>query len=79
MKFETFVAFLDLDNVCQAVGDLERLSRSAKDIIECRVESVLETMGSLQLCVLPDEPVSVSQFLQMNEAHCSQVANQLSR
>jgi len=71
--------FVDLDKVCRAVSDLERLSNIAKDILECRVESVLEAIGSTQMCILPDDPVGVDEFLRMTENYCVEATQQLSK
>ena len=46
------------------MNELEKLSKTAKDILDCRIEAVLDDMSVTALCDLPDEePVSAEKFL----------------
>lgn len=46
--------------------DLEKLSKTVKDMLECRIEAVLDDMSATALCDLPeDEAVTAEKFLQL--------------
>ena len=48
------------------MNDLEKLSKTLKDILDCRIEAVLNEMSVTALCDLPeDEAVKADKFLQM--------------
>ena len=49
-------------------GDLELLLDRVNDLIEFRVDAILEEMSGTPLCQLPsEEPVSCEEFLQMTK------------
>lgn len=55
--------------------ELERLSKQVKDILDCRIEAVLNEMSITALCDLPeDEPVTMEKFLSMTTDVVNQAA-----
>lgn len=51
-----------------------------KDILDCRIEAVLEDIELTRLCDLPeDEAVSVEEFVNVTERTCQEAAESLSR
>ena len=51
-----------------------------KDILECRIEAVLEDIELTRLCDLPeDEAVFVDEFVNVTERTCQAAAESLSR
>ena len=70
----------DLQNTYRVMGHLERLCKDAKDILDCRIETVLEDMSLTPLCDLPeDEPVTVEQFLALTETTCNDASQTLTK
>lgn len=60
--------------------DLEKLSKTVKDILDCRIEAVLEDMSITALCDLPEEePVTADKFLQMTTDIVQSAAESLAR
>ena len=46
--------------------ELGKLAKTVTDILECRIEAVLEDMSTTALCELPEEePVTMEQFLEI--------------
>lgn len=61
-----FFFILDIDNVYKQMTDLEKLSKTVKDILDCRVEAVLHDMSVTALCDLPeDEAITADAFLEL--------------
>ncbi|CAL8402248.1 dynein heavy chain 5, axonemal [Gadus morhua] len=57
-----------IENVYTALRELDQVSRVATDTLECRIERLLQDMGSCGLLELPvDVPVSPNDFLQQSE------------
>ncbi|KAI8792083.1 dynein heavy chain 5, axonemal [Biomphalaria glabrata] len=55
-----------IKEIYETMRDLEKLSKTVKDILDCRIEAVLEDMSITALCDLPEEePVTADKFLQM--------------
>lgn len=55
-------------NVYDALAELELLMDRANDLVEFRIDSVLQEMASTVLCELPgDEPWTVEQFLESTQ------------
>ena len=62
------------------MGHLEMISKQAIDILDCRIEAVLEDMSTTALCDLPeDEPVTVQEFLVLTQETCKEASKQLSK
>ncbi|XP_013370435.1 PREDICTED: dynein heavy chain 5, axonemal isoform X2 [Chinchilla lanigera] len=60
-----------LENTFAKIKDLELLLHRARDLIEFRIDAVLEDMGSIPLCQLPQvEPLACEEFLQMTKDLC---------
>ncbi|KAK3724620.1 hypothetical protein RRG08_041104 [Elysia crispata] len=58
-----------IHNIYRSMNDLEKLSKTLKDILDCRIEAVLNEMSVTALCDLPeDEAVKADKFLQMTTA-----------
>jgi dynein heavy chain len=48
------------------MGELDKLAKTVNDILECRIEAVLEDMSATALCELPeDEAVTMEKFLEI--------------
>ena len=61
-----------MENVYNILGELDILNKHCKDILESRIEDVLNSMSSTTLCTLPeDEAVSVDEFLKLTEDTCN--------
>ena len=67
---------LSIIHVCKNISDIEKnykvmkelgkLAKTVTDILECRIEAVLEDMSTTALCELPEEePVTMEQFLEI--------------
>ena len=51
-----------------------------KDILDCRIEAVLQDIELTRLCHLPeDEAVSVEEFVSVTERTCHEAAESLSK
>jgi len=64
------------------LNELQHLSRDACDTLECRIETVLEKIASVELCdcvLTTDEPLTVDEFLAAAEAGCTQAAATLTK
>jgi dynein heavy chain len=68
-----------LSSIEEAVQHLARLSKNARDVLECRVENILDDIASTQLCVLLDEPVPVLQFVKLTETQCLEATNKIAK
>ncbi|XP_051538163.1 dynein axonemal heavy chain 5 [Myxocyprinus asiaticus] len=61
-----------IDGVYKALKELEQVAKIAIDILECRIESVLESMSSTPLLTLPvEEPIPPQNFLTNTETTIS--------
>jgi len=48
------------------MGEVETLSKIVTDILDCRIEAVLQDMSFTALCDLPeDEAITMEKFLQI--------------
>ena len=71
---------IDIDSIHEALRKLDLLNKQAKDILDCRIEEVLEDMSLTPLCELPeDEPIKVEKFLHLTETVCKEAALSLSK
>ncbi|XP_041488031.1 dynein heavy chain 5, axonemal [Microtus oregoni] len=60
-----------LENAFAKIKDLELLLDRVNDLIEFRINAILEEMSSLPLCQLPQEdPLTCEEFLQMTKDLC---------
>lgn len=59
--------FKDLKNVQAELDSLEYLTNQVKDILECRVESALQSISVTSLCDLPNEPCTIDEFTKLAE------------
>lgn len=65
----------DMKKCYDRMEELERLSKQVKDILDCRIEAVLNEMSITALCDLPeDEPVTMEKFLSMTTDVVNQAA-----
>ena len=70
----------DVKEVYTALVKFEKLSKEVQDILECRIEAVLDEIGSTLLCWLPeDEPAFPDEFNTATEKICQQEAQHLSK
>ena len=59
----------------EKMRELELLNKRACDILDCRIEAVLEEMSLTPLCDIPeDSAVNVEEFLRITEETCSEAA-----
>ena len=69
---------VDIDNVYKQLNDLEKLSKTVQDILDCRVEAVLQDMSITALCDLPeDEAITADKFLELTSNIVDQASQQL--
>merc|ERR1712049_8355 len=67
-----------IENVYKQMNDLEKLSKTVQDILDCRVEAVLHDMSTTALCDLPeDEAVTADKFLELTSGIVEQASQQL--
>ncbi|CAM4590230.1 unnamed protein product [Lepidochelys kempii] len=67
-----------INNIFDKLADLELLLDRVNDLIEFRIDAVLQEMSSVPLCELPeDEPLTCEEFLQMTKEFCVQGAQTL--
>ncbi|XP_046703899.1 dynein axonemal heavy chain 5-like [Silurus meridionalis] len=60
-----------LDRITAALEELELLLDRANDLVQFRIEDVLQEMSEAMLCALPeDEPVTCEEFLQTTRELC---------
>ena len=61
----------DIESIYAEIRALELLNKQAKDILDCRIEAVLEDMSLTPLCDLPeDEPITVARFIDLTTTTC---------
>lgn len=74
------LAFADIENTYKVMGELEKLSKTVKDILDCRIEAVLQDMSVTALCDLPeDEPVTMDKFLELTATAVDSASKQLAK
>ncbi len=62
------------------MDELDQLSRQARDMLECRVEAVLDAISTTPLVDLAEEePVTVEEFIRRTQLVCSEAAVSISR
>ncbi|KAK2844297.1 hypothetical protein Q5P01_010956 [Channa striata] len=67
-----------LSRIDKALVDLELLIDRVNDLVEFRIDAVLQEMSASTLCVLPeDEPVTCEQFVQTTRDLCLKQATKL--
>ena len=72
--------FLDVKEVFSALVRFEKLSKEVQDILECRIEAILDDIGHTLLCWLPeDEAATPDEFNIATEKVCQQEALHLSK
>ncbi len=80
-KFDKRIILLtDVTEVYDALLKFQQLNREVKDILECRIEAVLEEIGSSLLCWLPeDDAATPEEFQEETEKVCAQASQKLSK
>ncbi|XP_026149068.1 dynein heavy chain 5, axonemal isoform X2 [Mastacembelus armatus] len=67
-----------LSHIEKALGELELLMDRVNDLVEFRIDAVLQEMSTSTLCVLPeDEPVTCEEFVQTTRDLCIRQAQNL--
>ncbi|XP_034335195.2 dynein axonemal heavy chain 5 isoform X1 [Magallana gigas] len=67
-----------IENTYKVMGELDKLSKTVKDILDCRIEAVLQDMSVTALCDLPeDEPVTMDKFLELTASAVDSASKQL--
>ena len=57
----------------------EILNNQVKDILECRVESVLQEMSVTLLCETPHEPCSIEEFAKLADETAQKASHLLAK
>lgn len=74
------LAFADIEDTYKVMGELDKLSKTVKDILDCRIEAVLQDMSVTALCDLPeDEPVTMDKFLELTASAVDSASKQLAK
>ncbi|EDV25010.1 uncharacterized protein TRIADDRAFT_56504 [Trichoplax adhaerens] len=68
-----------IDNIYLALNFLRKLVKQISDILEVRIEKVLESMSLTPLCDLSDEPATVTDFIEHTEKSCEEACEYLTR
>ncbi|KAI4787750.1 hypothetical protein KUCAC02_036273 [Chaenocephalus aceratus] len=68
-----------IESVYVALKDLDQVSKAASDLLECRVEQLLQDMSSCPLLLLPVSPVSPQDLLLQTDSSAQAAAATLSR
>ncbi|XP_039290802.1 dynein heavy chain 8, axonemal [Nilaparvata lugens] len=68
-----------LESIEKTLAEVELFMKEANDLIEARIEEVLNGMASLLMVVLPNEPVMSSQLLAKNLEYHTSVAEDMHR
>ena len=64
IRFVIFISVIEKN--LKVMKELGKLAKTVGDILECRIEAVLEDMSSTALCELPEEePVTMEKFLEI--------------
>ncbi|XP_076826555.1 dynein axonemal heavy chain 5 isoform X2 [Brachyhypopomus gauderio] len=67
-----------LSHLSAALGELELLLDRANDLVEFRIEAVLQEMSAIALCSLPeDDPITCEEFVQTTKELCVKGAQSL--
>ena len=56
-----------MENVHKKLDNFENLTMKVQDILECRVENVLQSISTTSLCDAPNEPITIEEFLKITE------------
>ncbi|XP_010767024.1 dynein heavy chain 5, axonemal-like, partial [Notothenia coriiceps] len=67
-----------IESVYVALKDLDQFSKAASDLLECRVERLLQDMSSCPLLLLPVSPVSPQDLLLQTDSSAQAAAATLS-
>ena len=66
---------LDINQVYGKMSDVKVLLEKATNILECRIEEVLDSMSYTPLCDLPDdEPITLEEFIALTDSNCKAAA-----
>ncbi|XP_066028864.1 dynein axonemal heavy chain 5 isoform X2 [Pocillopora verrucosa] len=69
-----------INSIQKSVKGLEILTKGVKDMLDCRIEAVLQDIELTRLCDLPeDEAVTVEDFVAVTEKTCQESAESLSK
>ena len=72
------VVSLDVTNIYTEMDSLEKLVKTATDILDCRIEAVLNDMSITALCDLPEEEaITAEKFLELTTNIVNQASEQL--
>ncbi|KAM9783262.1 dynein axonemal heavy chain 5-like [Neosynchiropus ocellatus] len=67
-----------LNNITKSLRDLELLMDRVNDLVEVRIESVLQEMSATTLCFLPEDgPVTCEEFVHITRELCLKQAHSL--
>ncbi|XP_048464583.1 dynein axonemal heavy chain 5 [Rhincodon typus] len=67
-----------LSRISEALDELELLLNRVNDLIEFRIDAVLQDMSTIQLCKLPEEePIACEEFVRVTKELCVKAAQML--
>ncbi|XP_071957073.1 dynein axonemal heavy chain 5-like [Antedon mediterranea] len=66
-------------NIHEELTFLKRLVKELSDLLECRIDTGLKEMASTALCYLPDEAITIQEFLVKTEQTCNESCKSLIR
>ena len=66
--------------IYKAIAEVEHLAKQATDILEYRIEAVLEDMSLTALCDLPEEDsITIEEFIRLTEEACMEASQSLAK
>ncbi len=69
----------DMNKVYQDMENFENLVIQAQDILECRVENVLQSISFTSLCEAPMDPITIDEFSKLTEETVQKATQTLSK
>lgn len=70
---------LDIRNVRHELEQLRILINDCTDILQCRIESALQSIAETQLCEPHQDPMSVDEFSKLTEESCQHAVSAITR
>ena len=69
-----------MSQVYEKLSEVKVLIAKSSDILDCRIEEVLDSMSYTPLCDLPDnEPITLDEFVALTENNCESAADILAK
>ena len=75
-----FCFYADISSVKKELQFLRHLTKQITDLLDCRIDAVLDDMAHTALCDLPEsDPTTVEAFIQSTENVCKDACEALTR